>query len=405
MDRALFPVHVSAYTLTTALGSGQGAHLRAIEHNRSGLQPLTDRAAKELGLQKLPDTWAGMVDGLDTALPSHLTHWDCRNHRLAWKGLQTDGLLDAVAGAMQRHGPHRLALVLGTSTSSIQATEQAYHHVNAEGRFESPPANPVLQSLHALGAFVQEATGIEGPCYTVSTACSSSAKAVAAAHRLLRLGMADAALVGGVDSLCGNVLFGFQALQLLSTQPCRPFDQRRDGINLGEGAAFLLLEKGPGALQLLGYGESSDAHHMSAPHPEGLGAEKAVNAAFGWSGLMPEAVDYVHLHGTATPKNDETEATLLRRRYADRPPASSSKGMVGHTLGAAGAVGSAFALMALETGWLTGTVNSTALDPAFSPGILTQSRRQAVNTASVHAFGFGGTNAVLVWGRGSGVGP
>jgi 3-oxoacyl-[acyl-carrier-protein] synthase I len=401
MDRTLFPVHVSAYTLTTALGSGLGSHLRAIERNLSGLQALSDRAADTLGLQKLPKTWVGIVGGLDTALPRHLAHWDCRNHRLAWKGLQADGLLDAVASAVQRHGRQRLALVLGTSTSSIEATEQAYRHVNAEGHFECPPANPALQSLHALGAFVQEASGIEGPCFTVSTACSSSAKAVAAAHRLMRLGIADAVLVGGVDSLCGNVLFGFQSLQLLSNQPCRPFDLRRDGINLGEGAAFLLLERGPGALQLLGYGESSDAHHMSAPHPEGLGAELALNAALERSGLDRAEVDYIHLHGTATPKNDETEAALLKRRYTDRTPASSSKGMLGHTLGAAGAVGSAFALMALETGWLAGTVNTTTLDPAFPPGILLQSRRQPVNTASVHAFGFGGTNAVLIWGRGN----
>ena len=367
--------------------------LEAVQAHRSGLRPNT------FGHAPLA-TWVGQVDGLDVALPDALQHWDCRNNRLAWLGLNADGFTDAVAGARHRLGAARVALVMGTSTSSVHATEEAYRLLDADGGFPAAMRRPDVHTPHSLAAFVQQALGLAGPCVTVSTACSSSAKVFAAAERLLRLNLADAAVVGGVDTLCGSVLFGFNALQLVSAQPCRPFDAQRSGINLGEAAGFALLERGTGALQLLGHGESSDAHHMSAPHPGGVGAERALDDALARAGLTAAEVDCIHLHGTASAKNDEVEAALVARRFEPHTHASSTKGFTGHTLGAAGVLGAAFSLLAIETGVMPGTVNSKSLDAACGPQIRLQPAQAEVRHALCNAFGFGGTNCVLVFGRG-----
>ena len=220
---------------------------------------------------------------------------------------------------------------------------------------------------------------------------------------MIRLGLVDAAIVGGVDTLCGSVLFGFNALQLVSPSPCRPFDAGRDGISIGEAAGFALLERvspsGDAGLRLLGYGESSDAHHMSTPHPEGLGAERALDDALARAGLGADAVDHINLHGTASAKNDEVEAALVARRFPARVHASSTKGFTGHTLGAAGIVEAAASLLAIETGFLPGTVNSTGLDAVCGPQIRLRPAQADVRVALSNSFGFGGSNCVLVFGR------
>ena len=267
------------------------------------------------------------------------------------------------------------------------------------GDFPGHLSNSALHTLHSLTAFVQEALAIQGPSYTLSTACSSSAKAFCAAERLLRLNLVDAVVVGGVDSLCGSVLYGFNALQLVSHDPCRPFDINRKGINLGEAAGFALLERDAGPMQLLGYGETSDAHHMSAPHPTGQGAEAALNQALARAALHVNAIDYVHLHGTATPQNDAIEAALIERCFDHHTRVSSTKGMTGHTLGAAGILGAAFCLLALEHSWIPGTVNTHTPDPVCGTRFLTQSVHQVVRTAASNSFAFGGNNCVLIWGK------
>ena len=374
----------------------------AVREARSGLRPLSDADCQGLSLTRPLATWVGCVEGLDAPLPEAWSLWDCRNNRLAWMGLQGDGFLDAVNAARQRHGPDRVAVVMGTTTGSIGATEAAYQARHNCGHFPEHMRHAPLHTLHALGAFVQEALALEGPCFTLSTACASSAKAFCSAERLLRLGVADAVVVGGVDTLCGSTLFGFHALQLLSPEPCQPFGTHRRGLNLGEAAGFALLERGAGALQLLGHGESSDAHHLSAPHPQGRGAEAALDDALARAGLHVDAIDFLHLHGTATPLNDEVEAALLNRRFSARTHASSTKGMVGHTLGAAGVMGSAFSLLAIETGQMPGTVNTHEVDPACGTRIRLQAAQGEVRVAASHAFGFGGSNCVLLWGRGEG---
>ena len=396
---------VTAYTATSAVGVGKAAMRAAVAAQRSGLRP------NDFGPQPLA-TWIGRVDGVDgdhgggvaaATLPEPLARWDCRNNRLAWLGLGADGFRDTVGAASKRYGAARVALVLGTSTSSIGATEDAYRVLDADGHFPAHLRSRLVHTPHSLANFVHEALDLAGPCLTVSTACSSSAKVFAVAERLLRLGLVDAAVVGGVDTLCGSVLFGFHALQLVSTGPCRPFDVRRSGINLGEAAGFALLERAgprPGALQLIGYGESSDAHHMSTPHPEGLGAERALDDALARAGVTPDAVDHINLHGTASAKNDEVEAALVARRFGPRTHACSTKGYTGHALGAAGIVEAAFALLAIETGHMPGTLGTEQLDPVCGPQIRLQPAHGEVRVALSHSFGFGGTNCVLAFARG-----
>jgi len=390
------PLAITAFTATTALGPGVQAQYQALEGRRSGLRP-NDLPGLDL------ECWIGRVEGVEAVeLPPALDGWRSRNHRLAWLGLQQDRFAEAAAGAVRRHGAHRVAVVIGTSTSSIGETETAYTRLE-EGHFPADLAGLEVHSPHAISDFVRLATGAGGPCLTVATACSSSAKVFAHAARLLQAGLADAAIVGGVDTLCGSVLYGFNALQLVSARPARPFDADRDGLSLGEAAGFALLERDAGAGQvrawLAGYGESSDAHHMSAPHPEGLGARRAMQDALARAGLAAGSIGYLSLHGTATPANDRVEAAAVAALFPDSLHASSTKGWTGHTLGAAGIVESVFALLALEHGLLPGILNSNVPDPACGPQIRFDNDQRPITHAMNNAFGFGGNNCSLVFSR------
>ncbi len=404
MPSRIPPLQISAYTATSAVGVGKASLLDALEHSRSGLRANdfgdgTDRAPLA--------TWIGRVDGLEELrLPESLASWDCRNNRLAWLGLQADGFMDAVARAREKYGAARVALIVGTSTSSIGETEAAYTRLDADGSFAAGQRRPLVHTPHSLAMFLQAALGLEGPSETISTACSSSAKVFASAERLIRLGLIDAAVVGGVDTLCGSVLYGFNSLELVSPAPCRPFDAARDGISLGEAAGYALVERADAAgtadsLYLLGYGEASDAHHMSTPHPQGLGAEHALDDALARAGLSTDAIDYINMHGTASTKNDEVEGALVTRRFPEHIHASSTKGFTGHTLGAAGIVEAAVSLLALETGLMPGTVNTTVLDSDCGPQIKLQPARGDVRRALSNSFGFGGNNCSLIFGKGA----
>lgn len=394
------PLAITAYTATTALGAGRQAQAQALDQRRSGLRE------NDFGPAPRLDCWIGRVDGVENVtLPPELAQWDCRNNRLAWLALQQDGLLEAARAAGARYGTDRVAVIVGTSTSSIGASEEAYTRLeeDAEGaRFPDDLQRPIVHTPHSLGDFVQHATGLAGPCMTVATACSSSAKVFAQAARLIAAGLVDAALVGGVDTLCGSVLYGFNSLQLVSRNKCMPFDAARDGLSLGEAGGFALVERpeaADGAVQLRGYGESSDAHHMSAPHPEGLGAQLAMRDALARAGIEADQLDYLNLHGTSTPANDTVEAIAVAAMFPDTLHAASTKAWTGHTLGAAGIVESVFALIALETGQLPGTLNSQTPDPACGPQIRFAPERRTVQYAMNNSFGFGGNNCALVFGR------
>lgn len=397
--RSMSPLAVLAATATTACGSGLAALRQSLQSFRSGLRP------NDFGAAPLP-THIGRVAGLeDSPLPASLSGWECRNNRLAWLALQQDGLLPALHLALARFGAERVALVVGTSTSSIGASEEAYRRLGPDGQFPADLKRPIVHTPHSLGDFLQQATGIRGPAVTVATACSSSAKVFAQAARMIQAGLVDAALVGGVDSLCDSVLYGFNSLGLVSQQPCRPFDRHRDGLSLGEAGGYALLQRTesdqhPGAW-LLGYGESSDAHHMSSPHPEGLGAKLCMQAALDRAGLPAEAVDYLNLHGTATPKNDEIEAAAVASLFPPRTRASSTKGFTGHTLGAAGIVESVIALSAIDTGLMPGTINCSDPDPACSEHLLRQNQQAEVRVVMNNSFGFGGNNCSLLFGAGA----
>lgn len=332
-------------------------------------------------------------------LPTHLKQWECRNNNLAWLGLNQDGFISAVSAAHDRYGKTRVAVVFGTSTSSIGATEEAYASLDGANRFPVHLRNPKIHTPHSTGEFIQQALGLEGVCITVATACSSSAKVFAQAQRLIGSGIADAAVVGGTDSLCGSVLFGFNSLELVSGEPCRPFDASRGGINLGEAAGFALLERdGPGPA-LLGCGESSDAFHMSSPHPDGSGARMAINEALARAGMTAEEVDYINLHGTASRKNDEVEAQVISDLFGANTLASSTKGWTGHTLGAAGILESVITLLALEHSMAPGTLNTTQLDPVCGPQIRVDNTEASLRTGMSLSFGFGGSNCALLFGR------
>jgi 3-oxoacyl-[acyl-carrier-protein] synthase-1 len=388
------PLRVTSYSVATAAGHGVAALTAALRQRHGGLRP-NDFTEAPLA------TFIGRVTGVeDTPLPRDWVEWDCRNNRLAWLALQCDDFASRAREARERYGADRVALVMGTSTSSIGATEEAYRRLLPDGQYPEDLRRPVVHTPHSLGDFVRVALGLEGVVVTVATACSSSAKVFAQAERLVRAGLADAAVVGGVDSLCGSVLFGFNSLELVSPEPCRPFDVARRGISIGEAAGLALLERdGASGPWLLGYGESSDAHHMSSPHPQGLGARLAIEAALVRAGLAPAAVDYINLHGTASQKNDEVEARLVAEMFPPSTRASSTKGWTGHTLGAAGIVEAVVSFIALETGLVPGTLNSENLDQACGPQVCVGNETRDVRVALSNSFGFGGSNCSLLFGR------
>ncbi|HEY0231624.1 MAG TPA: beta-ketoacyl-ACP synthase [Dokdonella sp.] len=398
MPSRIAPLAITAYTATSALGRGRAAHAEALRTSRGGLHP-NDFTAAPLACA------IGRVEGLEQeALPAGFASHDCRNNRLAWKGLAADGFLDAARACIARHGADRVALLVATSTASIEATERAYRELE-DGHFPAYLRIPALHAPHSLGVFLEAVLGTRGPCLTLATACSSSAKIFAQAERLLRLGLADAAVLAGVDSLCGSVLFGFNALGLVAPQACRPFDAARCGISIGEAAGFALLERdGDGddtAPRLLGYGESSDAYHMSTPHPEGAGARLALADALARAGLAPDAVDYINLHGTATLKNDEVEAAVVADLFGASTRASSTKGHTGHTLGAAGILETVITLLAMENDLVPATLNSTEPDPHCGPQLAFANESRAIHVALSNSFGFGGNNCTLAFGRGA----
>jgi 3-oxoacyl-[acyl-carrier-protein] synthase-1 len=389
------PVAISAYTLSTALGPGREATLAALRGMRSGLAPV-----KFLDLP-LP-TWVGEVPGVDAAtLPAALAEFECRNNRLAWLGLQQDGFLDAVAAARARWGVGRVGVFLGTSTSGLLQTELAYRRRGPDGALPTDFLYGPTQNTYSVASFAVQALGLSGPSWVVSTACSSSAKVFGTAARLMQLGLIDAAVVGGVDSLCLTTLYGFNSLELLSDEICRPWDGERKGLSIGEAAAFALLEREVAAPEgwLLGVGESNDGYHMSTPHPEGAGAIAAMRAALATAGLQPGDIDYINLHGTATPSNDAAEDNAVRQVFGTSVPASSTKGATGHTLGAAGGVEAAISLLALQHGLMPAGLNVQGRDPALQLDYLRSNREGPVKHVLSNSFGFGGSNASLVFGR------
>jgi len=388
------PVAISRMTVTSALGAGNETHVQALRDGRSGLGPCRFEDVT------LP-CHVGEVAGVDAiALPAGLEVFDCRNNRLAWLGLQQNGFRAAVREARERYGPRRVAVLLGSSTSGILQTEHAFRRRLPDGALPPDFHYPETHNTASLAHFVAKALQLDGPQWVVATACSSSAKVFASAARLIDLGWIDAAVVGGVDSLCLTTLYGFNSLELLSPQICRPWDAGRNGLSLGEAAAFALLERDAPQRQgwLLGTGESSDGYHMSSPLPDGAGAVAAMQQALAAAGLQPGDIDYINLHGTATHNNDAAEDRAVATVFGAATPCSSTKGATGHTLGAAGGVEAVLSLLALQHGLLPGGLNRLQPDPALHANYLDHSRPAPLRHVLSNSFGFGGSNASLVLG-------
>lgn len=390
------PLALTAYTATSCLGVGLEATLAALRARKTGLAPCTFESVTL-------DTHVGEVPGVDrTPLPPELTDYECRNNRLASLGLAQDGFAAAVRACAARVGADRVGVFLGTSTSGILETELAYRRRDpVSGALPSDFRYRGAHNTFSVAAFVREALQLAGPAVVISSACSSSAKVFASARRALEAGLIDAALVGGVDSLCLTTLYGFHSLQLVSRLPCRPFDVARDGISIGEAAAFVLLERPAApaaALLLLGTGESSDAWHMSAPHPQGRGAQAAMRQALESAGLTAIDIDYINFHGTATPSNDESEARAVAAVLGSRTPGSSTKGATGHTLGAAGALEAVICALALKDGFMPAGVNTAEVDPALQVNYLRDNVPRPLTHVMSNSFGFGGSNCSLIFG-------
>jgi 3-oxoacyl-[acyl-carrier-protein] synthase-1 len=387
------PLSITHFTLTNALGRGKQSSLDALRNSSSGLQPCD---LENVDLK----TWIGRVSGLeDMPLTGNAANYDCRNNRLAQLALQQDDFLPAVKQAVNRYGADRIGVFMGTSTSGIAATENAYRL----RKDDALPLDYTPQYTHNIASschYVRDYLGLNGAATTISTACSSSAKVFAAAHRYITAGVCDAAIVGGVDSLCLTTLYGFNALDLVSAEPCRPWDAHRNGINIGEGAGFALLEK-PGDVScptLIGYGESSDAHHMSTPHPEGEGARSAMQQALQRAALQVSDIDYINLHGTATKSNDASEDSAVCGLFGSQTPCSSTKGFTGHTLGAAGITEAIFALLCLQQGLMPQSLQTKQQDDSLGANILLRTNHQTLNYVLSNSFGFGGNNCSLIFG-------
>ncbi|QQK58374.1 beta-ketoacyl-[acyl-carrier-protein] synthase family protein [Shewanella sp. LC6] len=344
-------------------------------------------------------------------IPAALAQFDCRNNQLLLAAAQQ--ITDTVEQAKQTYGADRIGVVLGTSTSGISKGEAALAYRNQHGHFPAD-YHYFQQELGSTSDFLRQLFTLQGPCYTISTACSSSAKVFASAKRLLEAKLCDMVIVGGIDSLCQLTVNGFHALESVSKGHCNPFSANRDGINIGEGAALFTLTlatdntANEACVLLAGIGESSDAHHMSAPHPEGAGAIAAMQAALDDAQISAQDIDYINLHGTATPKNDAMESRAVLSVFGDTPPpASSTKPLVGHTLGAAGAIEAAFCYLLLSP-----HNHSFALPPhrfdgqqdPQDPSIALVAPMQSaehgkLNYVMSNSFAFGGSNASLIFCR------
>lgn len=393
------PLLLSHFTTVSCIGRGLAQTLDALRRRRSGLKRC-DFDTAEL------DTYIGEVAGVDdVAIRSDLREFDCRNNRLLQMALEQDGFADAVNAAAEKYGHDRIGVFLGTSTAGVLQTELAYRRRDpVSGALPDDFIYGTTHNAFSATDFAHRYFGLSGPAATVSSACSSSAKVFASARRMIEAGLIDAAVVGGVDTLCLTTLYGFNSLGLTSPQACRPYDADRDGISIGEAAAVMLLERAPDTLDpdavlLLGIGESSDAHHMSSPHPDGLGAKIAMQNALTMADLRPDQIDYINLHGTATQTNDAAEGKAVNALFGASVACSSTKGATGHTLGAAGGLEAIICALALQHGLLPGGLNTTRLDPALTLNYLLENRTQRVERVLTNSFGFGGTNCSLIFAR------
>ncbi|MGF1688567.1 beta-ketoacyl-[acyl-carrier-protein] synthase family protein [Photobacterium japonica] len=403
--QAVTPVYIHGCSFHSALGAEPTTiHQRLAQ----GYSP--DMQAVSGWLNNGADTVVGKVTAALPELPTHLAaiRYGTRNNRLALSALQS--ITPVIEQAIEKYGRDRIAVIVGTSTSGIADGETALSEHIAHGELPAD-FHYQQQEVANLGEFVADLFRLDGPVYTISTACSSSGRVFLSAKRLLKAGIVDAVIVGGADSLCRLTLNGFNGLDAISHRLCNPFSANRDGINIGEAAAFMLLSLDVNdrdsensdaipAIALLGAGDSSDAHHISAPHPEGNGAEAAMRKALDDAGLTAQDIGYINAHGTATPLNDEMEAKAIHRVFGSQTPVSSTKPLTGHTLGAASAVEAAICWHVLRYQLpLPVQVNDGQISDSLAPIRLVTAETPLTTSAVLsNSFAFGGNNISLIFG-------
>lgn len=380
-------VAVTAYCVCNGLGRTTVEVLESLRAGRPGLRPCPLDVPFEVLCGVVPDPLP--------ELPERHARHAVRQLEIGWLAYRE--IAPAVAEVIERRGPQRVGAVLGTSTGGIAHTEEAYFEWR-ESSILPPRYSLDAHAFHTIGRVLREEAGWRGPTYVVSTACSSSAKVFSSARRLLRTGRCDAVLVGGVDSLALTTVRGFHSLAASSTGSCRPFSAERDGMNVGEGAAFVLLERdGPARAHLVGIGESNDAFHMSAPDPEGRGAVAAMHGALADAGLPASAIDYVNAHGTGTVRNDVAEARAIEQVLGRAVPVVSTKSYTGHMLGAGGATEAVFSVIALEQQWIPANLGLDPIDPEIRLHLPARPREAPVRHVLSNSFAFGGSNVTLAF--------
>ncbi|MDK9355418.1 beta-ketoacyl-[acyl-carrier-protein] synthase family protein [Lelliottia sp. V106_10] len=386
-------IYISAVGMVNALGNS--AEEIAANLSRGVAPGMHSRAG---WLQGGEDIVLGGVEGELPSIPDHLAAHRTRNNQLLLAALAQ--IQPAVDEAIARVGHDRVAVVLGTSTSGLdEGDEHVRLSLNGEAstRWQYPQ-----QELGDPSRFLANWLNLDGPAFTLSTACSSSARAIISGRRLIDAGLVDIAIVGGADTLSRMPVNGFHSLESLSTTLCEPFGRDRRGITIGEGAALMILTREPQPVALLGIGESSDAYHISAPHPQGEGAIRAIQQALNEAGLKPDEIGYINLHGTATPLNDQIESQVIHDLFCDAVPCSSTKHLTGHTLGAAGITEAALSWLILTQELPLPAQDFTryAPDPALpSCGVLHQPAELEKPLILSNSFAFGGNNASILLGR------
>jgi 3-oxoacyl-[acyl-carrier-protein] synthase-1 len=397
MPRSTPPGYLNALGLLCALGEGKQAVADALfAGDTSGMRA-------EAGWVPERSLTVGAVHADLPAMPAGFEASHSRNNQLLLAAAQQ--IEAELHAAIARYGAHRVGLVLGTSTSGIrEAGDSIARHIN-EGELPAT-YDYAQQEMAAPATFLADWLGLSGPVYCQSTACTSSARALLSAHRLLNQGLCDAVICGGVDSLCRLTLNGFSSLEAVSAEPCNPFSVNRHGINIGEAAALFLMTREPAPIAFFGGGATSDAHHISAPHPEGLGARAAMEKALTSAGIAASEIVYLNLHGTATRHNDSMESKAVRALFPDGLPCSSSKPMTGHTLGAAGALEAAFCWLTLSEYNRDGLLPPHLWDGQHDPGLAplelvppgARLTRDHDRYLMSNSFAFGGNNVALILG-------
>lgn len=392
------PCFVTSYTLVSALGVGNEQTLASLRDKRGGL------VYHEMG-PALGNTWFGFANEQETpALSGDYALHDNNCSRLVLAAMRQNGFSEAIESARARYGSHRIGCFVGTITGGSDYLERIYqdgsvHLMSSRDRLIDQYHQ--AGSIIAITLFIRRYLGLTGPYSTIGTACSSSAKVFAAASRAIEAGLCDAAVVIGAEGFNETLLHGFRSLGVLSSNPCRPWDQNRDGINIGAAAGMVLLERkpvSPDDLRLVGYGETSDGYHMTAPHPEGRGVEASMRKALQSAGLDARDIDYINAHGSATPMNDASEDAAIQRIFGAETACSSTKGWTGHTQGAAGITEAILLMMSMQNDLAPASLNTQERDAKLGCRILLDNESMVIRYGLTNSMGFGGNNSTLIFG-------